>query len=126
MPEQPPPTTRIRRLHSGFPSSSRKSSTFLAAVSVSVIIRASLDSSVMATWLIDAFIITEMQGRKRSLGLGATRRSENTPGRQKRHLLECRIRLHADDGQSGLGDLLGPQHELSVGRMGNGIPQRGV
>ena len=48
MPEQPPPTTRIRRLHSGFPSSSRKSSTFLAAISVSVIIRASLKSSVMA------------------------------------------------------------------------------
>src|SRR5213593_3136766 len=42
MPEQPPPTTRILRPHSGLPSSSRRSSIFLAAVSVNVIIRASL------------------------------------------------------------------------------------
>src|SRR5438445_11230125 len=45
MPEQPPPTTRILRLHSGLPSSGRGSSIFLAAVSVNVIILASLGTS---------------------------------------------------------------------------------
>src|SRR5215467_12545158 len=38
MPEQPPPTTRIRRPHSGLPSSRRSSETFFAAVSVIVTI----------------------------------------------------------------------------------------
>src|SRR5215831_541491 len=41
MPEQPPPTTRIRRPHSGLPSSRRSSETFFAAVSVIVTIRSS-------------------------------------------------------------------------------------
>src|SRR5262249_60602341 len=42
IPEHPPPTTRIRSPHSGLPSSSRRSVIFFAAVSVNVIIRASL------------------------------------------------------------------------------------
>src|SRR5256885_12906002 len=41
IPEQPPPTMRMRKPHSGLPSSSRSSETFLAAVSVIVIIRSS-------------------------------------------------------------------------------------
>src|SRR3989441_12733122 len=37
IPEPPPPTTRMRRPHSGLPSSRRRSETFFAAVGVSVI-----------------------------------------------------------------------------------------
>src|SRR6266540_3838023 len=44
MPEQPPPTTRILRAHSGLPSSSRRSEIFFAAVSVSEIMNSSLGS----------------------------------------------------------------------------------
>src|SRR5688572_8181242 len=41
IPEHPPPTTRMRRPHSGLPSSRRSSDTFLAAISLIVIIRSS-------------------------------------------------------------------------------------
>src|ERR1041384_5736031 len=43
MPEQPPPTTRMRSPHSGLPSSRRNSATFFAAVSVIVTIEASFE-----------------------------------------------------------------------------------
>src|SRR5437867_10992187 len=53
IPEHPPPTTRMRRPHSGLPSSSRRSETFLAAVSVNVIIRAPPRRLVIQRFYVD-------------------------------------------------------------------------
>src|SRR5215475_5002150 len=79
IPEQPPPTTRMRRPHSGFPSSRRRSATFLAAVSV----------------------IVSMSSSSESVRISSRSVSQDSASRQQREVLERGSRgerRHEDDG----------------------------
>src|SRR5262245_12918541 len=100
MPEQPPPTTRILRPHSGLPSSSRRSSIFLAAVSVNVIIRPSLSG----------FSVSDGSPRVISIP-----KLENAARGKQGELLEGGVRVEGGHQERGGGHLVGPQHEAAVG-----------
>src|SRR5213080_701686 len=108
MPEQPPPTMRIRSPHSGLPSSRRSSEIFFAAVSVIVSIRSS--------------------GNSRAVSVLATKVmvSQDATGRQEREILERgtgRERHHEDGGPS---HVLGSQHPAPVRSLRDRVPERRV
>src|SRR2546429_3532564 len=91
MPEQPPPTIRIRSPHSGLPSSRRSSEIFFAAVSVIVTIRSSRLATPSGN--VNGIIV-----------------SQDTAGGQEGELLErgAGWERHHEDG--GARHVLGSQH----------------
>src|SRR5205809_1965677 len=98
IPEHPPPTTRMRKPHSGLPSSRRRSDTFLAAVSVSVII----PQPPVSDPGVDADSTLNV--------------SQNPTGGEQRQLLERGAlgqRRHED---RGLRDVLGAEHRAPIRR----------
>src|SRR5258708_9197825 len=77
MPEQPPPTTRIRSPHSGLPSSRRSSETFLAAVSVIVTItHPPVDSSFSDEEMVSQDAFGGQEGQLLERGVGGQRRHQ--------------------------------------------------
>src|SRR5215470_13100009 len=104
IPEQPPPTTRIRRPHSGLPSTRRSSATFFAAVSVNVIIRASPSGNSPFELIV----------------------SQDTPCRQQRDLLEGGAGGQRHHQQDRARDGVWRQHACAIRAAGNGVPERRV
>src|SRR2546426_1514260 len=106
MPEQPPPTTRILNPHSGLPSSSRRSSIFLAAVSVNVIIHASLESRSVPR-VQPATPVYQRSG-------GADRPSEDSSRGQNGQLLQRRVGGKPGHQEGRLRHLLRLEHQRAV------------
>src|SRR5581483_3241413 len=104
MPEHPPPTTRIRRPHSGLPSSRRSSDTFLAAVSLIVIIRSSRKTRDFSGPT-PALIVSQ----------DATRGHE-------RELFQRRVRRQRHHEDGGARNVLRPQHLVPRRRGAHGVP----
>src|SRR5262245_30361618 len=101
IPEQPPPTTRMRSPHSGLPSSSRRSVIFFAATSVNVIMHASLED--WDTIRSPSVIIPTCRG---SPTPRPRERLEDPARRQEGQLLERRVGSEPGHEQRRLGDLL--------------------
>src|SRR2546429_5449089 len=117
MPEQPPPTTRIRRPHSGLPSSRRSSETFFAAVSVIVTMGSSRSSKRF--WNRP----DSKSSYRRTPPLGA---SEDAALGQEDQLFERRPLRKRSHQDRGAGHVLGSEHPGSVRRIGNGVPERRI
>src|SRR5881296_3452506 len=103
IPEQPPPTRRIRSPQSGLPSSCRNSVTFLAAVSVRVTITRPPAG-------LDLFQIL----------------SQDTARRQEGDLLERGPWRECGHQHDDPGDVLGAQHPATVGSVRNRVPEGSV
>src|SRR6185436_9284359 len=99
MPEQPPPTTRIRSPHSGLPSSRRSSETFLAAVSVIVTITyPPVDSSFSDEEMVSQDALGGQEGQLLERGVGRQRRHQDGGPRNilcAQHFLAGRCGPHA-------------------------------
>src|SRR5215468_12175288 len=106
MPEQPPPTTRIRRPHSGLPSSRRSSETFFAAVSVIVTIA----------------ILPIYQAFPDSIRFEVIV-SQDAALRQQGQLLERGARRQGGHEHRGPRDVLGAEHPAAIRRIRNRVPK---
>src|SRR5215470_718277 len=118
MPEQPPPTTRIRRPHSGLPSSRRSSETFFAAVSVIVTIRSSRSGERFRNRLTSCSSYHRIPPAK-----GVTAVSEDATRWQQGELLEGGARRQRGHQHRGPRHVLGTEHPATVRWIADRIPE---
>src|SRR3972149_1255386 len=120
----------MRRPHSGFPSSSRRSITFFAAVSLSVIIQVLLRNFFVEFQRPSLYQKPSPPPPSPSPAPGGGRGGRGggpqTPaGGEKGHVFERGAGGKTRHQECGLRHILGPQHARAVRRVRNGGPAGG-